>query len=161
MQKLNREMVDALVAAFPELKPHRRQRLLFTTDGATRLFNPSSLDDLRLLETSLTDDEFESYRWRLWHLCKRPSVMTWHRVYLTADPVTKVLALSERIPPAQGRPWHQWLGGDCPLENYERVDVRFADGTITYDVMAAAVFWRHKASSPGMHDVVAYRKREP
>lgn len=51
--------------------------------------------------------------------------------------------------------WIEWKGGQCPIDDSERVDLKLRNGHITRDIPAGCVDdWNHKDL---MTDIIAYR----
>jgi len=55
------------------------------------------LDAVHEAEKTLTDEQFESYRWMLWDLCKKSEVSAWNRAYLCATAQQRAEALLRTI----------------------------------------------------------------
>lgn len=56
-----------------------------------------SLDACVKFEATLGPKDFETYRWILWGLCKRPTVTEWQRAYLTAQATLRCEAFLLRL----------------------------------------------------------------
>jgi hypothetical protein len=54
-------------------------------------------------------------------------------------------------------PWRDWHGGDCPLLDYVRPEIRYRSGGETEE-LATRVRWQHTGK---WDDVIAYRVRIP
>jgi hypothetical protein len=54
-------------------------------------------------------------------------------------------------------PWIEWRGGDCPLPEYEKPEVRYRSGGTTEE-QATRIRWQHTGQ---WDDVLAYRVRRP
>lgn len=59
-------------------------------------------------------------------------------------------------PSAEG--WIEWAGGECPVENTARVDVRWSDGVVMQRKAAWLWRWEHTDSDP---NIIAYRIAPP
>ena len=53
--------------------------------------------------------------------------------------------------------WIDWHGGDCPVREYESIEVRYRSGGTT-EMQANRLRWMHTG---GWDDVIAYRERRP
>lgn len=57
--------------------------------------------------------------------------------------------------------WIDWAGGECPVLDCVRVDVKFRDGDIAENHDPAGWIWQHACANPwgerGGRDIIAYR----
>lgn len=53
--------------------------------------------------------------------------------------------------------WKEWPGGECPVPEYERPEVRYRSGGCT-EAQARSLRWTHTGA---WDDVMAYRTRRP
>lgn len=57
--------------------------------------------------------------------------------------------------------WIDWAGGECPVLDCVRVDVKFRDGDIAENHDPAGWIWKHACTNPwnerGGRDIIAYR----
>lgn len=53
---------------------------------------PEDLNACAEFEATLTDEEFEKYRWLLWDAVKQPQVTEWNRAYLSAKAHQRCIA---------------------------------------------------------------------
>lgn len=63
--------------------------------------------------------------------------------------------------------WIEWAGGECPLENGTKVDVKDRDGykhlgeIIGYTNNVDNIFWQHGVCSYPDNEIIAYRLNQP
>lgn len=68
---------------------------------------------------------------------------------------------------AKNEGWIEWAGGECPLENGTKVDVKDRDGykhlgeIICYTNNVDNIFWQHGVCSYPDNEIIAYRLNQP
>lgn len=58
--------------------------------------------------------------------------------------------------PAPGE-WIEWAGGECPIADDARIDVKCRDGDVLRDCLPSSLYWSHYADGNYWGDIVAYR----
>lgn len=61
--------------------------------------------------------------------------------------------------PARPEPveWIEWKGGECPIADDARIDVKCRDGDVLRDCLPSNLYWSHHADGNYWGDIVAYR----
>lgn len=66
-------------------------------------------------------------------------------------------ALRQQVAAGADDGWIEWVGGECPVEDNKRVEVKFRDGFIGQDV----AFWLGWSHGGDDNDIIAYRVVKP
>lgn len=83
-----------------------------------------------------------------------PSLINnWHQTILSRAEFDQIVA--ETAPDADG--WIEWKGGECPVGEGDRIDVKFSDGDEFFDVSS---YWGWGADA-GCCNIIAYRPHKP
>lgn len=76
-------------------------------------------------------------------------IPNWHQTVLSRDEFDRIIA--ETAPDADG--WIEWRGGECPVGDVDRIDVKFSDGGTLFGVDNG---WDW-GNSAGCCNIIAYR----
>ena len=84
-------------------------------------------------------------------------IANWHQTVLSSDEFDQIVAeiVAETAPDADG--WIEWKGWECPAGEGDRIDVKFSDGDVFFDV-GSDLGWGVDA---GGCNIIAYRLHKP